>query len=180
MKVLTLKQMLEMPEGTLFGKVPLGVYELMIKGANHPDGDFWIQSLTQGAGEFYDEALGYDAKGNELDPKNITGNSFGLNTACQERDEEFDETDLYVVYEKVNHEQLIKCLQKALETSQSQVILDPPEESAIERLAEEIYKGWSGHHGWVPWVNKGNSLKQASARELARERIEKSAIKDIK
>lgn len=107
MKTVNLKTFLTMPKGTLFSKAPLGCNELMIKGDNHPDGDFWMQSLTSGTGDFYDEALGYTAEGNAVDPASITGNSFDLVTDNEERGLEFSEDDLYVVYEQKDHRQLI-------------------------------------------------------------------------
>jgi hypothetical protein len=45
------------------------------------------------------------------------------------------------------------------------------QDDPTERAAQEIYEGWSGQEGFVPWVPGGNSLKQGEARQLARNAI---------
>lgn len=37
----------------------------------------------------------------------------------------------------------------------------------VEAKAREIYDGWKGSPGWVPWVEGGNSNRQQQARRLA-------------
>lgn len=44
---------------------------------------------------------------------------------------------------------------------------------ALELRAQIIYSGWSDQDGFVPWVVRGNSLKQDEARSLAREAMAK-------
>ena len=45
----------------------------------------------------------------------------------------------------------------------------PPAEPAptVERRAKEIYESWKDQNGYVPWVERGNSLIQDEARTLA-------------
>lgn len=39
--------------------------------------------------------------------------------------------------------------------------------NAIETLAKTIYETWVTYAGYVPWVERGNSLKQDEARQIA-------------
>jgi len=48
----------------------------------------------------------------------------------------------------------------------------------VEVLAMEIYASWKDQDGYVPWVVKGNSLKQGDARAIARRRID-AAIAEV-
>ncbi|MFJ7792304.1 hypothetical protein [Pseudomonas sp. NPDC096950] len=41
-------------------------------------------------------------------------------------------------------------------------------EALLEAFAKELYERWAGQSGYVPWVERGNSLKQDEARRLAR------------
>lgn len=41
----------------------------------------------------------------------------------------------------------------------------------VETMARSIYENWSDQPGYVPWVDRGNSLKQDEARSLARSAI---------
>lgn len=45
---------------------------------------------------------------------------------------------------------------------------------ATEVLAKTIYEGWRAREGWVPWVERGNSLKQDEARREARALLSQS------
>jgi len=110
MKVVNLKAFLALPKGTVFTKAPLGCHELLIKDENHRDGDFWYQSLMNGTGEYMDEGLLMDEMGNSIDPEDITGNSFELSVGFIERDDDFDESQLYVVYEQADIMKLMAVL----------------------------------------------------------------------
>lgn len=110
MKVVNLKAFLALPKGTIFTKAPLGCHELLIKGENHSDGDFWYQSLMNGTGEYMDEGLLMDDMGNDINPEDITGNSFDLSVGFEEREVDFDESQLYVVYEQADIMKLMAVL----------------------------------------------------------------------
>lgn len=40
-----------------------------------------------------------------------------------------------------------------------------------EDFAKSIYEGWKDQEGWVPWVERGNSLKQKEARSQAKDEL---------
>lgn len=45
-------------------------------------------------------------------------------------------------------------------------------ESTVELLSRAIYEQWAPLPDYVPWVDRGNSLKQDKARELARKAMQ--------
>lgn len=42
------------------------------------------------------------------------------------------------------------------------------DKQAMEAVAKAIYEQWVGHPGYKPWVERGNSLMQDKARDIAR------------
>lgn len=46
-------------------------------------------------------------------------------------------------------------------------------EALLEMLSQQIYERWSGEAGYVPWVRRGNSLRQDEARRIARSLMSK-------
>ncbi|MCQ0167728.1 hypothetical protein DN388_12270 [Pseudomonas sp. S12(2018)] len=49
----------------------------------------------------------------------------------------------------------------------------PVERDELEAEAQRIYESWSDQRGYVPWVARGNSLKQDEARRQARAALER-------
>jgi len=49
----------------------------------------------------------------------------------------------------------------------------PVERDELEAEAQRIYESWSDQPGYVPWVARGNSLKQDEARRQARAALER-------
>ncbi|MCO7503156.1 MULTISPECIES: hypothetical protein [unclassified Pseudomonas] len=55
----------------------------------------------------------------------------------------------------------------------------PVERDELEAEAQRIYESWSDQRGYVPWVARGNSLKQDEARRQARAALERKPSGDI-
>lgn len=53
------------------------------------------------------------------------------------------------------------------------VRLKAENEALLEMLSRQIYERWSGEEGYVPWVRRGNSLRQDEARRIARSLMSK-------
>ena len=47
-------------------------------------------------------------------------------------------------------------------------VLIAENEALLEMLSMQVYERWSGEAGYVPWVRRGNSLRQDEARRIAR------------
>lgn len=50
----------------------------------------------------------------------------------------------------------------------SKEFVDRKVHEAYEVSAQKVYDSWSQHEGWTPWVAGGNSLKQETARQMAK------------
>lgn len=111
MKIVNREQFLKMPAGTLFSKYTHCIFEeLLIKGEtlrniNKTD-DFYYQQI-QGA-------IDLDQYNNLCIGRiNIT-NSFDMDFYCQSRDGQYDENELYAIWNEVDVQQLIARLQQVL------------------------------------------------------------------
>lgn len=105
MKIVDLKEFMELPEGVVFTKYTPCVFdELCIKGSNVGEFDFLINICTRTLSGI-----------NNYSPEVLEMNkSIPMDFDSVERDGCFDEGQLFAVYEKADVEGLIAKLQKSL------------------------------------------------------------------
>ena len=109
MKLVNLKKFLLLPRGTLFTRFPLGCHELLIKEDNVTDGpDFWQQGFSNTTG-----AIGRHGFYEPLTHRRPSDKSFDLSLKFVERSTEFDEKDLYIVYEAADVKMIMARLTQA-------------------------------------------------------------------
>jgi len=108
MKIVDRKTFLAMPTNTLFLKYRPAVFgPLGIKcGSIEASGDFWSQQITGEVG-------GSDIF-SILDDAAENGSSFRFDLDCASRDGEFDDDQLFAVYEPSDVAKLIACLRRCL------------------------------------------------------------------
>lgn len=96
MRIVTRKELLTLPVGTVFAEYePCIVGDMRIKGENAGTNDWFYQEI--------DLALDCEDSGEMvelLDASEKTGKSIPMDFDCQSRDGTFNDTQLYAIYEK--------------------------------------------------------------------------------
>lgn len=116
MKILTLKEFLECPEGTLFCKLygnekSVDAFDnLAIKLENASGNDFCYQSL-----ESWDSPKGEDHMGYIIDQLEKPEKSFPFDPEATSRDGFYESDQLFCVFSIEEHQRVIDLLQAALE-----------------------------------------------------------------
>ena len=162
MKIVDLKTFLALPSGTIF-----------CKHDNTQSRDICIKGETSDK----DDKCTY-SKLVEMAPGCMASRRLGHNLPDDLKQE-------YMVFEVLELRTLGKIIDFSLrraikvskkDTNQTLPIAkgaSPFDDDPIEKLAKEIYSGWSDQRDYKPWVDGGNSLKQGEARRLAAQQIEK-------
>lgn len=104
MKVVGMDVLQSLPEGTVFTRYPLGLYEMLIKGPGAT-----VQHLSDASGAGNEELFDIDM--------GITGNSFPLETDNPWADSDIAPGGLFVIYETADVNKVIERLTKALDDS---------------------------------------------------------------
>lgn len=110
MRIVTRKEFLTLPAGTVFAEYsPCFVRDMRIKGQNCGENDWLYQEID----------LAIDCDNSDemftlLDESERTGKSIPMDFNCQSRDGTFEDKGLYAIYEKADVKQLIARLVETL------------------------------------------------------------------
>jgi len=112
MKIITQKQLLEMPSNTLFQKyAPCYTENLGIFIERCGERDFFYEDID---GLHPSESTGSSDMSNILDRCQASGESYDVDLECSSRDGCFEDDQLYIVWEKKDLLKLIERLNKCL------------------------------------------------------------------